>query len=304
MKTLRKILLIVSVIIFLGSCGLLIKLLVIDPYLAEKSNNQARDLYYRGINDGNSSLASEGSGTDFNELIKINSDIRGWINIPETVIDYPVVQAQGYEFDFYLTHNFERAYSRYGSIFIDSTCVLGVDSKNIILHGHHMRDGKMFAGILKFSDLDFYKSSPVINFDTIKGNSKFKIISVFKTNTHPEHGEIFNYIIPEFKDTNKFLEYVYDVRIRSLIEIPVDVSEDDQILTLSTCSYEFTDFRTVVVARKVRDGEDATVDTNQAVLASSPLMPECWYGKYGGTRPIYSGFKEDLKNGKINWYKA
>lgn len=297
MKAVRKIVFIVSVIIFLGSCGILMKLLILDPYIADKSNSDARNIYYEDYVPQN----AESSGR-FDELIKINQDIRGWINIPNTVIDYPVMQAQNSEFDFYLTHNFQRSYSRYGAIFIDSSCVLGVDSKNVILHGHHMRDGKMFADLLKFSDLEFYKSSPVITFDTIKGDNKFKIISVFKTNTRSEQGEIFNYIIPEFKDKAKFLEYVYDVRIRSLIDIPVDVSEDDQILTLSTCSYEFDDFRTVIVARKLRDGESGEVDVSQAELSSDSLMPECWYKRYGGTRPVYPKFREAVENGDVKWY--
>jgi len=86
---------------------------------------------------------------------------------------------------------------------------------------------------------------------------------VFKTNTLSSQGEFFNYMIGEFQNEKDFMNYVYNVRIRSLITCPVDVNEDDELLTLSTCSYEFTNFRTVIVARKVRDGESAKVDTTQ-----------------------------------------
>ena len=84
---------------------------------------------------------------------------------------------------------------------------------------------------------------------------------------------------------NSFLDYVSQIRKRSLLDIPVDVNENDKLITLSTCSYEFQDFRTVVVARRVRNGEDEAVDTSLAAEAKNPLMPECWYKKHGGSPP-------------------
>ena len=91
-------------------------------------------------------------------------------------------------------------------------------------------------------------------------DGKYKIISVFKTNTLSSQGEFFNYLrCCDFQNDKDFMNYVYNVRIRSLINCPVTVNEDDELITLSTCSYEFTNFRTVVVARKVRIGEEAKV---------------------------------------------
>ena len=142
----------------------------------------------------------------------------------------------------------------------------------------------MFANILKFSDVEFCKENPIINFDTLNETRKYKVISIFKTNTMPEQGEIFNYQISSF-GKGKFMEFVEDVKKRSLVYFPVDVNESDQLLTLSTCSYEFKDFRTVVVARKVRKEESDYVDVSLIKTAPNPLWPDCWYREQGRSAP-------------------
>ena len=73
-------------------------------------------------------------------------------------------------------------------------------------------------------------------------------------------------------------------------------------MTLSTCSYEFKDFRTVVVARQVREGEDETVDVSQAVTNSRAVFPDCWYEKRGGQKPQWPDtYQEAVEQGLIDW---
>lgn len=295
---LRKVIFNVCILVFIASACILIKLLLVDPYIASKVQSEAQQIYY------NSSSKTEENGDEktpnFSQLIALNEDIKAWIKIENTNIDYPVTQSDNNSF--YLQHNYKKEPSKYGSIFIDSNCGDLKTAKNILLHGHHMKDGQMFAGLMKFSDLDFYKSTPTIAFDTPDKAGNWKIISVFKTNTLPTQGEVFDYLAISFPSDASFLNYVYQVRLRSLIDIPVDVNENDTLLTLSTCSYEFDDFRTVIVARRVRVGERKTVDTQNAKRSAAPLMPECWYKRYGGFPPKYSNFTEDYQNGKITWY--
>ncbi len=271
MKIFRRILKWISVIVFLVSSFMLIKLLIIDPRIASNTQNEIKNVYHDEDNQ-------ESQVDKFETLSAINPDIKGWIFISGTIIDYPVLQSIDSP-NYYIDHNYKKEKSRYGSIFINSDCKLGPDSKNVIMHGHSMKDGQMFADLLKFSDLDFYKNNPVVEFDTPLEKGDYKIISVFKTNTLPEHGKIFNYLISEFKGSKDFENYVDEVRKRSILDIPVDVNPSDKLITLSTCSYEFKDFRTVVVARKVRDGENRFVDTENTKYASNPLMPDCWYQK-------------------------
>lgn len=296
-----KVVLTLLILIFVSSLAILINILVIQPHMNNKLNDEIRSIYNQS--DEQTSSHVETREERFKRLLSLNSDIKGWINIPNTVIDYPVLYSTKQP-NFYLYRDYNKNYTKYGSIFIDSTITSGIDAKNIVLHGHNMNNGQMFAGILKFSDLDFYKSTPVIDFDTPEESSKWKIISVFKTNTDVSHGKLFEYIIGDFNSDSEFLNYVYNVRVRSLIDTPVDINEDDKLLTLSTCSYEIKDFRTVVVARKVRPNESIEVDINNAKLAKNPLMPEYWYKKNGGTMPKVTTFEKALKNGKIDWYKS
>lgn len=281
-------LIVISTIVFLVSGYFLLKDLYFDP----KQND---DLYNNLRND----YCNENKEVDLDELRKINQDIIGWIRIENTPVDYPVLGSEDY-----LYKNYKGEYSKYGSIFTDNSSKLEENPQNIILHGHHMNNGSMFAAICDFADLTFYKANPTFIFDTIYGKGKWKVISVFKTNTDPEQGEIFNYLISDFgTKKDNFLEFIYQVRLRSIIDIPVDVNEDDKIVTLSTCSYELKDFRTVVVARKVRENEDENVDVSLAKYNSKTLYPDAYYKKYGGSRPEVSNFKNALKEGEIDWYK-
>ena len=184
-----NILIIISVIVLLVSGYFLLKILVIDPRKNENTIDEIQKIYYSNDSEADVSFNLE-------NLLQINSDIKGWIKIENTPIDYPVLYS-----DFYLYHNYKKEYSKYGSIFIDSICNIDTNPKNILLHGHHMNNGSMFAHICKFADLSFYKSTPVFTFDTIKSKNKWKIISVFKTNANPEHGELFRIYL---RDKNSF----------------------------------------------------------------------------------------------------
>lgn len=277
------------ILVFLLSAAIVINELIIKPYKNADTMSKAQEM--------------RDSNFDYLTSLKaINPDVVAWINIPQTVIDYPVVhptEEEGY--DYYLTHDYKKSYTIYGSIFVDLACGVGdgcLDAKNIILHGHNMKNGSMFAQILKYSDVEFYKSSPILTFD----NSQWEIFAVIKTNTLESQGEPFKYLQYSFASDDDFLNFVHQVRSRSLIDTDVKINEDDQIMTMSTCSYEYKDFRTALYARKVREGEDTNIDVSQAKLASTPLWPDCYYEDHNVSKPIVQDFKTALSTGKIKWY--
>ena len=278
---LQKMILLVCAFVFIGSVGYLGHHYM-QSYMNEKHYTQLEQIYEE------KSDKVEGYPKDYQNkfagLYAVNEDIAGWLDIEGTSISYPVVQ--GDDNEYYLTHDFYKNTIPHGAPFVDADAELDDESDNILIFGHNMTDGQMFAPLLQYQDIEFYKEHPIITFDSVYRDRDYKIISVFITNNNSEHGEIFPY--HEFVDADSGKdteEYLKEVMKRSLIITGVDVSADDKLLTLSTCSYEFDDARFVVVARKVRIGESRKVSTKEAKLNPSPLMPDVWYELYGGTKP-------------------
>lgn len=245
--------------------------------------------------------------SDFSSYLSQNPDTVGWINVPYTAVNYVVVQSPGdmvrvaYSEDpYYLYRDFYGNYLFSGSIFLDYRSKLG--SKNLLLHGHSMADGTKFAGILSYSSLDFYKSAPVISFNSLYEKAKWKIIAVIKVNTDKSQGDPFHYLRGSFSSNYDFLNFVYELRMRSIIDCPVDVNENDTLITLSTCAYDFSGFRQAIIARKVREGEDSKVAVSKARYNSNPLYPDVWYWYRGGTKPTVTSFQDALNKKQITWY--
>lgn len=307
----RKGVVIAAFLVFLAAVALLFYNMVFLSVKNSQLNGEIQTIAHRTTRE-EGDLAPDkkesDDGIDWASLKKINKEIVGWIQVKDTKIDYPVLWHKGDSLSgqFYLNHNYKGDYDSYGCVFVDYRCTKGTESKNLILHAHHMNDGSMFGNLMKYGgttgNLDFYKKAPTIKFDTPNGDGVYKIISVYKTNTLSSQGEFFNYLVGNFQNDKDFMNYVYNVRIRSLINCPVDVNEDDELLTLSTCSYEYTNFRTVVVARRVRIGESAKVDTKKAKLNPNPVWPQVYYSNRGGTRPTVTDFDTAYKSGQIDWY--
>ena len=306
----RKLVVIAAFLVFLGALGMLFYNMVFLSIRNTQLNGEIQKVAHgEDRKDDNHAPDTSEEGIDWDKLKAINPEIVGWIYLNDTQIDYPVLWHKGDDMNdqFYLNHNYKGDWDSYGTIFLDYRCKKGTESRNVIMHGHHMNDGSMFGDLMSYGgmsgDLDFYKKAPVVEFDTPQANGKYKIISIYKTNTLSSQGEFFNYLRGDFQNDKDFMNYVYNVKIRSLINCPVTVNEDDELITLSTCSYEFTNFRTVVVARRVRIGEDEKVDVSKASLNDNAVWPEVYYNAYGGTRPKVTDFDTAYKNGECSgWY--
>ena len=305
----RKIVVIAAFCVFLAALGLLFYNMIFLSIKNTQLNGEIQRIAHRTVSEEEEDHAPDvEEGIDWDELQSINPEIVGWIYINDTKIDYPVLWHKGDDMysQYYLNHNYRGDWDSYGTIFLDYRCLSGTDSKNVVMHGHHMNDGSMFGNLMNYAgmsgNLDFYEEAPVVEFDTPKANGKYKIISIYKTNTLSSQGEFFNYLRADFQNEKDFMNYVYNVRIRSLINCPVTVNEDDELITLSTCSYEFTNFRTVVVARRVRIGEDVAVDTDKASVNYDAVWPEVYYNSRGGTRPKVTDFATAYEAKEIDWY--
>ncbi len=121
-------------------------------------------------------------------------------------------------------------------------------SNNIVIYGHHMKNGSMFADLCNYADEDFWREHPVIHFDTLSSFGEYEIVAVFKFNTNKE---TFKYNECVTMNEESFSEFMTEVHARELYDTGVDAEFGDQLLTLSTCEYTYKNGRFVVVAKKV-----------------------------------------------------
>lgn len=249
---------------------------------------------------------AQGRLLQFSDLLAVNDDVKGWLTIPDTNVDYVVVQAPGGDQEYYLDKDIEGNYSKAGTLFLDSHGTVENKSQNFVIHGHNMvsTTEKMFHYLLKYKSVSYYKKHPLINFDTIYETGQWKIFAVIVTNGSSKHEKLFDFTKGDFANSSEFLNFVYQTRIRSVLNIDsVDITDDDRLLMLSTCSYEVDNYRTVVIARRVRDGEDPSVDVDKVSKNKNPLYPESYYKANGGEAPeLPATFEEALAENKINWY--
>ena len=188
---------------------------------------------------------------EYAKLYEQNSDIVGWIRIDDTLINYPVMQSPQ-EPNFYLKHGFDKAYTDYGCPYVQENCDMELPSDNIIIYGHHMNDGSMFAGLMKFKDKSFWEKHKTVSFDTLTDRQTYEVIAVFKTVVYTDSPDSFKYYQFVNADTAEdFTAYVEKCKKLSLYETGITAEHGDKLLTLSTCEYSRTNGRLVVVAKKV-----------------------------------------------------
>ena len=166
---------------------------------------------------------------DFNKLLKENNDTKGWIKVNNTNINYPFVQASDNEY--YLKHSFDKSANKKGWVFLDYRNDINNLGKNNILYAHGLVNNAMFGSMRSVLKKDWYtnKDNHVIKTSTIKGSQLWQVFSSYTI--EPES----YYIETEFSNDNEFLNFISEIKKRSIYNYNVDLSKDDKILTLSSC---------------------------------------------------------------------
>ncbi len=178
---------------------------------------------------------------NFEALQADNPETAGWVRIPGTPVDYPVMQTDNN--DFYLNHDFYKEETIAGSIFLDFQCD-GIHTRNYILYGHYMNNQSMFGSLWDYQEPSYLEAHPIIQFDMPGQPRDWEIFSIYTAKAD------YDYRQPEFIDDNDFYQYVSRLKSQSIYDTGVNPQPDDTILTLSTCIYTFDDARFVVQARK------------------------------------------------------
>jgi len=179
---------------------------------------------------------------DFVKLKQKNSDAIAWIKVNGTDIDFPVVK--GTDNSYYLTHNFDKEKNKAGWIFADYRNKFDGTDKNIIIYGHNMKNGSMFASLKDVIKEEWYnnENNKYIALITENENCKYQVFSVYQIETEEYYLQT---------NISNFKEFVEKIKGRSKKDFNVDIKETDSILTLSTCA-DNTKYRVVLHAVKVK----------------------------------------------------
>lgn len=181
---------------------------------------------------------------DFDALLSISQDVVGWLYSPNTVIDYPVAQSE--DNDYYLHRLYDGKYNPSGTLFIDFRCAHDFSDRNTILYGHHMNDGSMLASIVEYSKAGYYEQHPYLYLNTPSGNYRVELFSGFVTAAGSTAFTL------DLDEDDAFDLYIKKMQGFSDFESDVEVGLDDKLLTLVTCTYEYTDARYVLLGKLVR----------------------------------------------------
>ena len=186
----------------------------------------------------------------YEALYNKNKRLIGWLEIAGTNIDYPVMQTTNNEY--YLDHNYNQEYDKNGSLFLDADCDVVRRNTNLIIYGHHMKSGKMFGDLNKYSSESYCKEHSIIRFDTIYEEGTYEVMYVFRSRIYNEDEIVFKYY--QFFDASSEREFnsnMNEMAAISLYDTGVTASYGDELLTLSTCDYSEADGRFVVVAKRI-----------------------------------------------------
>ena len=177
---------------------------------------------------------------DFEKLLEMNSDVVGWIRFDEpSEINYPVVQ--GRDNEEYLKRTFEANTNKLGTLFVDVNNPGDFSGRNTFIYGHNMKNGSMFAQLLKYKDDSFYKEHPYFYIYTPDG--KVRTYEIFSAGVVKDTSDSY---IMDYADDAAFQTYIDYIKQQSAYPISAEVTTASKIVSLSTCTNVRDDERFLV----------------------------------------------------------
>ena len=242
-KKILAVILVLSALVFLGSAGVLLYY-----WHQDRSDAKVRELVSQ-LWSGDVT-AEDGRDASFDGLLMENPDTIGWLRIEGTTVDDVVMQAP-YEKNKYLHLDFYGNASARGTYYVAEECDLQT-CDNVIIYGHHMKDGTMFGALMSYQDPAFAIAHPNIRFHTIYGDHTYQIIAAIPTQILPDSYDGFQYFqYTTSNDAERFEQYRNFILANRLYDTGVDFQFGDRLLTISTCAYHTSDGRFLVVAKMV-----------------------------------------------------
>jgi len=180
---------------------------------------------------------------DFEMLCSMNPHTVAWISSENGEINYPVVQAEDNEY--YLDHLFDGTKNKNGTIFMDYRNSSVFEDRNTLIYGHNMGNDTMFASLIDYSSEGYYEENPVLILVTPEESYYLEVFSGYVTKAVSEAYR------RDLEDDAVYLDFLERIREASVFNAPVELTEADRIVTLSTCSYAYDDARYVVHCKLV-----------------------------------------------------
>ena len=187
----------------------------------------------------------------YQKFFDANEDMIGWLHIPETEIDYPVMQTMDDE-EYYLRRNFFKENDRNGTLILDTDSDISKTSNNLIIHGHNMKSGAMFAALKDFEDAEYTKEHSRILFYTEDEKREYEVIAVFRSRVYTVEDKVFKYYqFFEARNQEEFDNFYNNIKKLSEFDTGVTAEFGDEFITLSTCEYHTKNGRLVVVGKRI-----------------------------------------------------
>ena len=188
---------------------------------------------------------------EYEGYLKENPDFIGWLVVPDTQVNYPVLQ--GDDNGYYLNHGFDGKEDSAGIPFMDYRCDYINPTTNTIIYGHNMNNGSMFGELSKYLEQSFYESHQVITLDTIYEKREYRVVAVCLSEVQYQDNNNFRY----YNFINADNDAEYDAFLETIKELSVygnyiDIQKTDKLLTLSTCNNYTEDGRLFIVAKRIK----------------------------------------------------
>lgn len=250
------------------------------PYYNQKKYDELYQMYTQAEVE-TEGWYPNGILTQFMTLYRNNDDVRGWVRIEDTRINYPVVLEPS--LGYYEQHDFHKNSSSYGVPYLQTGTQVEQENikRTLTIYGNNVGNRQMFSQLEEYTELSFLKEHPTIEMNTIYQEGTYKIFAVLLVDDTDK--DEYNYARTAFEDEEEFIYHVTQLRVRSLFDTPVDIVEGDSLLLLTTpIDYGYDGARVVVAARRVRTGEDKENDLSKSRVNRAPKMPKGWVEANGG----------------------
>ena len=194
-------------------------------------------------------VGEDGILTEYAGLYALNDDMVGWLEIPGTKLQYPVMQTPD-EVNYYLYRDFDKEDSDWGAIYAWEKADINKPSDNITMFGHNMKDGSMFATLNNYENQYYWEDNSMILFNTLHEYHTYKIFAVFKTTATLGKGFSYHKFV-DAADEAAFDDFVSNCKKLSLYDTGITPVYGDKLICLSTCAYHTENGRLVVAAVRI-----------------------------------------------------